>query len=215
MSDITVALPYIGTEAYFSFKDPFDIFIRNKFNLNTSNIKFRVISIISMKDTIRIDLKDPFTEIYEPVGLDEVKYKLDLNDEVPIISLAHTDHDGIERYVRIPLNYISSISDHGGVEYSNRLLVLDLGKLPDDLNLEPLYEDIKDYITTLTGSSVELMDTTVGGVELLPHEEHEDRETIRKNSVSVHKTLTIQLAEVTESRDQILNRLGELGIILG
>lgn len=215
MSEITVAVPSVGTEAYFTFKEPFNTFISNRFNINAANIKLKVISVIAMRDVIRTDLRDPYTDLYDPAGLTEVQFKLDLKNHVPLISLSFKNEEGVERYIRVPLNYVSEVSTASSIEYLNRLLVIDLGALPRDLDLEVHYQDIQDLIATRLGVQPELKDVTVGDVQLVSPQEHRTRETIRNNSVSVHKTLAIQLKEATESRDQILNRLNDLGIALG
>lgn len=213
--DVTVNVPSIGTEAYFTFKQPFNFYIKNKFNINTLSIKMKVISIISMRDMIRTDLRDPFTEIYEVAGLSEVDYKRDLTDNVYLISFSFKTCDGVERYVRLPLNYISEISQASTVEYINRVLMLDLGELPKDLDLSPVYNDIMDYVATRIGVAPDIKNVAIGDVTLLDHFEHETRETVRENNVEVHKTLSVELEEITLRHDELLNRLNTLGIVLG
>lgn len=215
MSKVSVMVPSVGTEAYFSFKEPFNVYVSNKFNINTNSIKLKVISVISMRDAIRTDLRDPFIDIYDKVGLSEINYKLDLGDEIPLISFSYKDQKGVEKYIRVPLNYIAEVSGFAGVDYSNRVLVLDLGDLPVDLDISGHYGDIKDYVATLLGVSPNLKDVSIGDIKSLSDVQHKQKEQIRNNNVSVHKTLTVQLREVTESRDQILNRLDTLGIVLG
>lgn len=214
MSTVTVATPQVGTETYFSFKEPLNTYVRNKYNLSGTRHKLKVITILNMKDGIRTDLRDPFTDLYDPAGLTEVQFKMDLNNEIPLISFSHTDGNGVERFIRVPLNYIAEIGDISTVEYFNRMLVVDLGKLPSTLSLESLYQDVVDFVATRTGVTADIKDVTVGEVVLVDSDEHLHRETIRSNSVTVHKTLSIQLAEITESRDQILHRLDDLGISL-
>lgn len=215
MPSITVRTPTVGDEAFFSFKEPFNTFISNKFNITVDGIKLKVITILSMRDGIRTDLRDPYTDLYDPAGLSEVDFKVDLHNEVPLISFSFSTPDGVERYIRVPLNYISEFSVGSNVEYLNRLLVVDMGSLPKDFDMDVHYQDIIDFISTRTGVSPSIKDVTVGTVDLLDSEEHELRETVRSNTVSVHKTLSIQLAEAIESRDELLNRLSDLGIVLG
>ena len=88
MPDITVNTPSIGLHAYFKFKEPINTYLKNKFNLDSLTIKLKVISIINMKDMIRNDLRDPFSEIYVPAAISEVEYKKDLVDNVSIISFS-------------------------------------------------------------------------------------------------------------------------------
>lgn len=213
--EVTVAIPSVGTEAYFTFKDPYNLYIKNKFNINTLSTKLKVISVISMRDMIRTDLRDPFTEIYEVANLSEVEYKRDLKDNVYLISFSLKTCDGVERYLRIPLNYIAEVSSPSSVEYANRVLMIDLGSLPLTLDLTPLFVDLADFAASRTGVTPVIKDVSVGEVLELNQNDHETRETIRQNSVTVHKTLSVQLEEERHMKDQILNRLNLLGIVLG
>ncbi len=213
--ETTVAIPSVGTEAFFTFKEPFNLYIKNKFNINTLSTKLKVISVISMRDMIRTDLRDPFTEIYETASLSEVDYKRDLNNNVYLISFSLRTCDGVERYIRVPLNYIAEVSTPSTIPYSNRIIMLDLGNLPTELELVPVFTDLADFIATRTGVNPVIKDVSVGEVTHVDPPAHETRETIRLNSVTVHKTLAIQLEETRHAHDQLLNRLDQLGIVLG
>lgn len=215
MPDITVSTPNIGFESFVSFKEPVSYYVKNKFNLNASSMKLKVISVISMKDTIRNDLRDPYTDLYLPAGISELEYKKDLIDNVPVVSFSFRDMRGVERFIRSPLNYIESFSSVTNVEYQNKLLVLDLGYLPSSLDTTVHFEDIKDFIESHFGVEPSIKEVSVGNTESLDNETHELRETVRNNSITVHKTAHIQLAEMQLKHNQLLQRLNELGIVLG
>lgn len=215
MPDITIQIPSIGTEGYFTFKEPINYYIRNKFNLNTSSVKLKVVSIISMKDTIRSDLRDPYGDLYLLAGISEVDYKKDLLDDVSIISFTFKDSRGIDRFVRSPINYIESISSITNIEYINKLILIDLNKLPNEVDTTIFFEELKDFIETRLGILPNIKEVSVGSVELVDNIEHETRETIRKNMVTVYKTLNVKLEEITLKYDQILERLNNMNITLG
>jgi len=215
MPDVTINTPSVGLEAYFTFKEPVNYYIRNKFNLNSLSIKLKVISIISMKDMIRNDLRDPYTELYEPAAIPEVEYKKDLIDNIPVVSFSYYDRNGVERYIRSPLNYIDSMSNVSNVEYINKLLVVDLNRLPKELDTTVFFSDLADFVESRLGIVPEIKEVAVGQVELVDTNEHETRETVRTNMITVHKTLQVQLEEANLRHDQILERLQTLGISLG
>lgn len=215
MPDVTVNTPSVGLEAYFTFKDPVNYYIRNKYNLNSLSIKLKVISVISMKDMIRSDLRDPFTELYDPAKIPEVEYKKDLIDNIPIISFSYRDRTGVERFIRSPLNYIDSVSNISNKEYVNKLLVMDLNRLPKELDTTVFFADLADFVESRLGVAPQIKEVAVGEVEMVDTIEHETRETIRKNMVTVYKTQQVRLEEALLDKDQILNRLAEMGISLG
>lgn len=215
MPDVTVNTPSVGLEAYFTFKNPINYYIRNKYNLNSLAVKLKVISVISMRDMIRSDLRDPFTELYDPAQLTEVDYKKDLQDNIPIISFSYTDRNGVEKYIRSPLNYIDSISNISNKEYINKLLVVDLNRLPKELDTSIFFADLADFIESRMGINPQIKEVSMGEVELVDPVEHETRETVRKNMVTVYKTQQVRLQELQLDYDQVMHRLQELGISLG
>jgi len=216
MPEITINVPSLNLEAYFTFKEPVNTYFKNKYNLNSLNKKLKVISIITMKDMIRNDLKDPYTELYTVLGIiEEVEYKKDLNDNIPIISFSFRDDLGIERFLRCPLNYIESYTLISNIEYINKLIVLDLGMLPKNLDISMFYDDFKDYIETRLGVNSELKEVEIGNIELISENEHEIRETIRNNTKTVYKTCYTLYEEEKNKNTELLLRLQTLGISLG
>ena len=213
--ETTVQVPSIGMISYFTFKEPFNTYFKNKFNLDSLTVKLKVVSLISMKDMIRNDLRDPFSEIYLPAGLDEVQYKKDLLDNVTIVSFSFRDLKGIERFIRCPINYIESIANVSNKEYINKVIVIDLNKLPLDLDTTIFFNDLSDFIESRIGIVPAIKEVNIGDVEFVTPEEHNIRETVRTNMITVHKTLSIQLQEANHRYDQILERLQQLGISLG
>ena len=215
MANITVNIPAIGTTAFFTFKDPFNKTIKSRFNTHKEKFKLKVISIVSMEDMIRSMKRDPYSEVYALASISEVDYAQDKKDQVPIITFAYTDNEAYDHFFRVPLNYIDSFESPSNVEYVNRALVLNLGKLPMELNLTSIYEDVADFVTSRLGVKPVLKDISTGEIDLIDMEEHEDRETIRVNNVIVHKTLSVQLEEMRLDFSEYVKRVGELGIILG
>ena len=215
MPDVTINVPSINTEAYFKFKEPINYYLRNKHNLNSLSMKLKVVSIVSMKDMIRNYLRDPYKEIYAPAGISEVEYKKDLLDNIPIVSFSYRDYKDVEKYILSPLNYIESISSVSNKEYINKLIVIDLNRLPKEFDTTIFFTDLADFIESRIGIRPEIKEVAVGKIELISQEEHEMRETIRTNMVTVHKTLKTQLEEANLRYDQVLQRLQVLGISLG
>lgn len=210
MPNITVSIPHIDLEAYFSFKEPIATYLKNKFNFPSSKIKLKVTSIISMKDLIKVDKKDPYTTIYEPAGIPEPEYKLDLINSIPLVGFSFISNRNIEEHFRVPLNYIAFIEDINNIKYINKLLVVDFGKVYENLDLTLYFNDIKDFLRTRYGIEPEIKQVEIGNIELVENDEHELRESIRQNNVTVRKTLSIQLQECRNERDNLLNRLRQL-----
>ncbi len=214
MTAITVVIPSVGSEVYLGFKEPFSYQFRNKFNTNELGVKFKIVSVIDMRDSIKNDQRDPFSSIYVPVNLSEVEYKEDLLDGIPIISVSFVNKKGVEQFFRLPGNYIASVSSPSAVEYINRLTIVDLGKLPIGLDVGAFQEDLKDFIEERFGVRPSVSEVSVGAVELVDQSEHETRETVRTNSVTVFKNNATELQELRLAYDSIVDRLDDLNISL-
>lgn len=215
MPDVTINTPNVGMEAYFTFKEPINTYFKNKFNLDSLTIKLKVISIISMKDMIRNDLRDPFSELYLPAGINEIEYKKDLRDDISIISFSFIDARGVQKFCRCPINYVESIANTSNKEYINKMIVLDLNRLPLEFDTSIFFNDLADFMESRLGIRPNIKEVNIGDVEFVTPEEHNIRETIRTNMITVHKTLSTQLEEANLRYDQILQRLQDLNISLG
>lgn len=213
--ETSVQTPSVGLIAYFNFKEPFNTYFKNKFNLQSLTTKLKVVSIIDMRDMIRSDLRDPYSELYIPAGITEVDYKKDLRDNVNIISFSFVDLNGIEKYIRCPINYVDSILNTSNIEYLNKVIVLDLNRLPIDVNTSVFFKDLSDFIESRLGIVPKIKEVNIGDVEFVTPDEHNVRETVRSNMITVHKTLSTQLQEANLRYDQIVQRLQTLEISLG
>lgn len=214
MPSSSIPTPNIGLEGYFTFKEPINFYVRNKYNLDEKSVKLKVVSLISMGDIIVNDMKDPYTDLYEPAGIGEGEYKKDLIDRVPLVTLAFLNDTCNNQFLRVPLNYIDSISDISSIDYHSKVIMIDLNKLPVDLKLSPFFKDLSDFIETRVGITPDIKEVSLGRVEFVDALEHTTRETIRNNMVSVHKTTEIQLEEITTRYNELLHRLDEMGIML-
>jgi len=214
MPNVTISTPTIGLTAYFSFKEPMNNVVRNKFNIASDKIKLTVVSIIAMKDTIRNDLRDPYSDIYLPANISEAEYKKDLNDDIPIVSFKFKDHKKVDKYIRVPLNYINDLNDITFTEYINKFILIDMNRLPKEIDLTLFFEELKDFIETRYGIEPNIKEVSLGTPEEVDNAEHQIRETIRNNMVTVHKTLHVKFDEITLKHDQLLERLRILGISL-
>lgn len=189
MSELTISVPVPGTKAVFEFKEPFRSYVKNTFRFNTNSTRMEVLSVISMKDNVVNDARDPFSKIYDPAGLTQEEYKKDVVNGIPIISLKFEDKKGVTKYLRVPASYISSITETGVVEYIDKMLVIDLGSLPIELDVvSPIVTIVRDVLSDLLGvvdnttGLPKIHEVSVGNIEMVPYTEHELREQLREQT---------------------------------
>lgn len=218
MAELTISIPNVGTRAIFKFKEPFRSFVKNKFRHNTDGTQMEVASIINMKDNVVNDARDPYSEIYDPAGITQDEYKKDVIDNISIITLRFRDNKDVVRYIRVPANYISEISDTGTVEYISKMLVIDLGMLPVDLDVAKLSQGLTENISYLIGvrsnNLPKIHEVGIGDIELVPYEEHVIREEVRSNIVQHKDNLIASEAYYKMRLSQLVDTLRAKDIVV-
>lgn len=214
MPSITVSPPSIGLEAYFSFKEPVLSFIQSKLNTNETSIKLKVIGVNNLRGLLEAELRDPFVDTYNPMGITVEEYKADVLNDVPLFVLSYRGIDGKPIYVKAPLNYISEYSNTLDILYTNRLIVMDMNKLPSTLDTVVLFDELSDMVFDRFGVRPMFKEVSIGEPEKVQREEHELRETVRKQAITVFKSSRTNLAELTLKYNELVSRLNDLNIIL-
>lgn len=118
------------------------------------DMNYRVIAVRSFNDIYRKD-EDVYTKYYTPYGLINgqavngiiFNFDKELKDDVKIVSLK--SDDGTLLY--IPSSYIRSLPNVTNVPYSQVILGVDLGPLPDDFSTDLLAKTLTDQILSHFG----------------------------------------------------------------
>jgi hypothetical protein len=201
MSSVTVQVPPIGVSSLFLFKRPFSSYVRSVLNINVDEVKLKVISVVSMKDMISIEKIDPFIKYYIPVGVVESDFKLDLDNDVPILTLLYNEIN----VVKVPLSYISFYRAIAQIEYTNKMVIVDVGKLPMKLDLAVHFEGLKDFIETRVGVRPEVKEVSLGST-VYTSAEHELKEGTREAVITVHDTNETKLQKLSVAYNELLAR---------
>lgn len=201
MSSVTVQLPPVGVNSLFLFKRPFSSYVRSVLNIDVDEVKLKVISVVSMRDMIAIEKIDPFTKYYIPVGVMESDFKQDLDNDVPILTLLYNDIS----VVKVPLSYISFYKAIAQIEYSNKLVIVDMGVVPMKLDVAVYFDGLKDYMETRLGVRPEVKEVSIGST-VFSTAEHELKESTRTGVITVHDTNETKLQKITVAYNELLAR---------
>lgn len=128
-----------GKNYIVKFKAPFDT---NKYN----NTVLTFTSMRTFKEFYTEDI-NIFKMLYETNGLTIDNYTNDVSNGV----LIYTFISNKDEYIYVPSNYVDfTDSNKHIISYTPRMISFNLGLLPDDLNIEPLCNDIlgtiKEYL---------------------------------------------------------------------
>lgn len=209
MPTITVLPPDLNMTGYWSLKEPFASYVKHNYIIDLVTTKLRVISITSMKDLILSNLVDPFTTIYQPAGLTEIDYKEDLINNTPIISLNTPTNVG-EVIIRVPLNYISALPNKVDVVYRDKVIVIDLGPLPENVDTSVWKNDINDFILGRIGIKPAIKEVQIGLPVFIDHPSNIVRERYRTNSTTVKETYLIRYNKLTNAYNQLINNYNNI-----
>lgn len=215
MPEITVSPPSLNLKAYFSFKEPVFSRIRNKLNTNEDSIELKVIGINSLRSMIESELRDPYVDTYQPLGIADIDYRRDVLNEVPLYVFSHTSPTNRVTYFKCPLSYIVEYSLVSDILYTNRVIVIDMAKLPKSLDTTVVFDELSDLVFDALGVRAEIKEVSVGQAQAVTRQEFQTRESIRQQSITVRKSTRTRLAEMTLKHDQLLARINQLNIVLG
>lgn len=215
MTDITVSPPGLGLEAYFSFKEPVLTYIRNKLNTNEDSIQLKVIGINNLRSMMESELRDPYTDTYVALGISSQDYRRDVLDNVPLYVFSYNPSPTRTVFIKCPLSYIQDYSLVSDILYTNRLIIVDMNKLPKALDTTLLFNELSDLVYDSLGVRPQLKEVSLGEAEKVTRENFQIRESIRTQSITVRKSNKTMLAEITLKHNQLVARLATLNIVLG
>jgi len=183
-------IPPINSKGRYTVAPPFDTVFR-------SDIEYKVIAIRSITELLSEDI-DVYSLIYQPVGLTEDDMNEDLTNNVPIITFQ--SESGTLLY--IPASYITSIPLIAGKIFTQKIIAINLGLVPEDLNLDAVVEDVTDYVQSLLGiqPSTEVIDTSQR--MLYSYEEYDKYEQKRLSGITNKETFRSKWIKCTQLLEQ-------------
>lgn len=158
---MTYIIPPINTKGVFIFHPPY----ADDTNINKK--EYEVIEIRKIK-ALHDDGLDPLNSIYIKAGLTKEDFIEDLNNDVPIVTLSA---DG-DQYLYIPADRIKEMPAIIGHTATERLVTLSLGLMPDDINLEMLYENIAIMVNDTISVKPDLTEHPGGPTVLMSNEDY-------------------------------------------
>lgn len=156
-------------------------------NAVVANLPYTVRSVTSLK-AIAAEGKDPYALYYQDAGISADKYQEDLTNNVCIISLESSS--GV--WVYVPNSYLASLPLTGGAPYTTYLVAVNLGLLPDNLDLSYFQSQLVQLAHDLMG--VDNAEVKVVAASATLHLSQADAATIETARQTVMSTLTTDRA---------------------
>lgn len=166
---------------------------------------YTIISSRSIPDLVNEGLK-VLDVVYTPVSLEDTDMRNDIQNNVYIITLVNAG--GKKTY--IPENKLVVNPRTNGVEYANRTLVLNLGDLPTELNIDTEIINIKDAVKKELGVNPSHSLVSLSSIMLNTYAEHENLVTLRNNFITVNTPYSVLYSQASEELDKTKKGLADM-----
>jgi len=175
-------LPPIGLKGTFTLQEPLSAILN-------PNITYKVFGIESIKKLVKDDI-DVKTIIYINQGLTIEDYENDYINDIPIVTLITE----AEQLFYIPSRYIVNMPEATGIIYKQRVILVNLGYVRDEMDVEFIAQEVADQVSAYTGLKCTSSVEDVSGDYLLSYEDADIKEKDRLKNVTNNITCTGRLA---------------------
>lgn len=159
----------LGTVGLFTLKPPFTI--------TQVNYQITKLNLISSLVENGIDV---FTTFYLPAGLTKDEFNLDSANGHAIVTL----ESEYGPTINVPDTYISLSPIQPAVPYHHLVLSIDLGDLPDIINLDQLESDVQVMAQQFTGINTKTMLHSLPASKVYSYTDYESSEAIRQAAIA-------------------------------
>lgn len=175
--------------------------VKSPFSVDASAVY--VCKAIRSFDDLKAMGIDPYTEYYEPVGIDQSAYDIDVTNLANIITLM----SDTQPTVYVPDTYLLTYPDQTTVPYRHIVLAMSLGAVPDTLALDDLTSKLHDIVLNSIGIESVVKAYQAGGlakgVDQLTHEALEQNRLAR---IADNQTLLAQLQSSKQNQDTLVEQ---------
>jgi len=161
--------------------------------------------------------RDVFALVYSPVGLTKADMANDQAAGASIITLYHAESDD---FIYVPDTYIAQFPTADNVPYSRIVLALEVGPLPDTLDLTLLTDAVIADAGAVIGVTPTATLVRIPTQGIVSQADHEAMEAIRAAAVTRNQADYVRLSdalikidELTAANQRFVTMLIEAGII--
>lgn len=191
-------VPSIGMQGLYSLIAPFA-------GKLIPNVPYKCTAIRALADIIAQG-GDPKAEFYDANGLSDADYAADIAAQVVIVTLQHAGLDMLQ----VPSTYISGFPNMGGVPYTQLLLGVDLGAVPDAMDLEFLKDKVKDVVLESIGVAPEAHLVAASPTTIVSDVDHAAAQAARQAIVGEVRTDRAKFLEAQAQSVVLAEKVQEL-----
>ena len=188
----------INLEGNFKLKEPLTSLINEKVVYTVDASK----SITSLLDE-EIDVEK---FVYLDQGLTTDDYKYDLLNKIPIITLKSEGN----ALFHIPARYIDTAPQIVGVTYRNKAVIINLGYMPTDMDINFVLAELNDIITNQIGIIPESSIEDISGDYIASYTEDESYRAELDNNKTSNDTCSLKLSQALQDIETMKQKIAVL-----
>lgn len=185
-------IPELNTSGTFEFESPFATqFVKEGI--------YTTVAIRRFADIVNAG-GDVFKTHYEPFGIPETRYQQDSDAGVAIITLRSTSG----RFQHVPSSYIKTFPIGGGIPYTAMVMGVNLGAIPDQLDLTLLTTRIQQLVQDTLG--IPTPEVKLGAISpktMVSQTQHADYEAARVQNIRERPTDAAKVVALESKVDQL------------
>lgn len=169
-------IPPVGTAGIYQLAAPFNTLLQ-------TNMSYRCDAVRRIADFLEVGM-EPYDEFYLPRGLSRDAYEQDVRNQVCIVSLV----SAAGHWVYVPSTYIAAYPDLNGVPYTVMVLGLELGAIPNYLDLTGLKQAVANVVRDTVGVTPTIREVAISAVQKLSQADHDALENARSLAINNSQT---------------------------
>lgn len=188
-------VPALQAAGLYRLKAPFD-------TLLAPNIRYTCDGIRTLQ-SLSADGEDAFELVYAPVALSRAEMLADIEADAVIVTLKASD----AQRVNVPSTYILGMPDSTGIPYLGFYMALDLGTLPEGINLDYVSERVVGVVRETIGviTKVDLIATT--NPMRLTQDQHKVVEATRELRITETESDYAKFLRVQKENQQLRDKV--------
>lgn len=166
-------------------------------------------AVRSFTDLLERDI-DPYDEYYVPYGLDNSTYQSDKVNRVSIVTLISEEGD----IIYVPTSYIANMPSTDNVNYHNVILSVNLGALPEYVDLSNTKEEIEIAVGKVIGKTPTVKEHLGKADGAITPDQHQVLEATRLSAIDFNATAHGRYHQLLQQNLELMDRIGILQDIL-
>ncbi len=191
-------LPAIGSVGTYTLLAPFNTMI-------LPDDEYTCTAIRNISDYIS-NADDAYTTVYADNGLTQTDYQNDLAANMPIVSL----QSSVGHWMYVPARFIVTFPITNGVPYCNKIIGVNIGAVPVNMDLTFLIASISNVVADNLGITPEIKQVVTSKTSSIPVTEDAAIQTARKGRITASLTDTGKLLNMTNNYNTALTKIAAL-----